>query len=175
MSSGSRRQLKRVVHWVMLAVLAGLLYSSWPQSLGGSVAYVQVSGHSMDGTYKTGDLVIIRRQSHYSVRDIIAYKIPKGEFGAGAQVIHRIIGGNGTTGFITKGDNKKYKDEWHPHTSDVVGHAWLRLPGAGVWMARLAQPMPLGVLVGGLTLFVMVLPGKRPECEMVADEMPVPL
>ncbi|HEX4427685.1 MAG TPA: signal peptidase I [Frankiaceae bacterium] len=162
---------KRIFHWSMLAFLAALLYASWPQSLGGSVAYVQVSGHSMDGTYKTGDLVVVRKQSHYSVGDIVAYKIPKGEFGAGAQVIHRIIGGDGTTGFVTKGDNKKLKDDWHPRTSDVVGHAWLRAPGAGVWMARLAQPMPMGVLCGGLTLFVMVLPHGPEPIGMVAKEI----
>ena len=166
---------KRVVHWVLLGLLAGLLYVSWPQSLGGSVAYVQVSGHSMDGTYKSGDLVIVRRQSHYSVGDIVAYKIPKGEFGAGAQVIHRIIGGNGTIGFVTKGDNRKVKDDWHPRTSDVVGHAWLRVQGAGVWMARLAQPLPMGVLCGGLTLFVMVLPSGPEFKGMVAEEIPATL
>ena len=35
----------------------------WPQSLGGSVAYIKVQGHSMDGTYKSGDLIVVRKHT----------------------------------------------------------------------------------------------------------------
>jgi signal peptidase len=155
-----------VLSW---ALIAGFLIVFWPQSLGGPIAYVKVQGHSMDGTYQTGDLIVVRKQDHYSAGEIITYRIPKGEFGAGAQVIHRIIGGNGSTGFITKGDNKKFADDWHPRTSDVVGRSWIRVPGAGVWFSRLSQPLPMGVIVGGLTVFVMVLP--RRTFGMVAKEI----
>ena len=154
---------------MILALVAGIFLLTWPQSLGGPVAYVQVSGQSMDGTYKTGDLIVVRRQSHYSTGDIITYRIPAGQFGAGAQVIHRIIGGNGTTGFITKGDNKKFADAWHPRNHDVVGRSWLRIQNAGIWFSRLSQPLPLGVIVGGLTIFVMLLP--RRTYGMVAREI----
>jgi signal peptidase I len=154
---------------LLWAAVAAALFLVWPQSLGGSVAYIKVQGHSMDGTYQTGDLIVVRKQSHYAVGEIITYRIPKGQFGAGAQVIHRIIGGNGNTGFITQGDNKKFPDDWHPHDSDVVGRSWIRLPGAGVWFSRLSQPLPLGVIVGGLTVFVLVLPKK--SYGMVAKEI----
>lgn len=161
-----RRTVLNLMCW---GGIAAILFIIWPQSLGGSVAYIKVQGHSMDGTYKSGDLIVVRRHSHYAVGDIITYRIPKGDFGAGAQVIHRIIGGNGTTGFVTKGDNRKSADDWHPRNSDVIGESWVRVPGAGVWFSRISQPLPLGVIVGGLTVFVMVLPRKT--YGMVAKEM----
>jgi signal peptidase len=156
----SQRRTKVVQLLLTVLTLIGL-WLAWPQSLGGDVAYARVSGHSMDGTYRTGDLVIVTKQSHYSVGDIVDYRIPKGEFGAGAQVIHRIIGGNGRTGFITQGDNRTQPDDWHPRTADVVGHAWIRLPGIGVWFSRLATPLPLGALCAGLTMLMMLLPRRQ--------------
>src|SRR5689334_25447687 len=88
------RQPVKARNVVFFFIMAALLYLTWPQSLGGSIAYVKVNGHSMDGTYKSGDLVIVHRADDYRTGDIIAYRIPKDEFGSGAQVIHRIIGGN---------------------------------------------------------------------------------
>ena len=96
------RAIGNVLVWI--ALLGGLALM-WPQSLHGKVAYVAVDGHSMDGTYHTGDLIVVRRHSDYRVGQIIAYRVPKGEFGAGAEVIHRIVGGNPSGGFTTKGDN----------------------------------------------------------------------
>ncbi len=164
-----RSPVRRIGGLLAWTLITFALWVSWPQSMGGKVAYIQVSGHSMDGTYKTGDLIVVERHSHYSTGDIITYRIPKGQFGAGAQVVHRIVGGNGDTGFITKGDNKKFDDAWHPRNGDVIGRSWIRLPGAGIWFSRISQPLPLGVLVGGLTIFVMVLPRKA--YGMVAKEI----
>jgi signal peptidase I len=161
------RRIGSLLAWVLVGFA---LYISWPQSLGGDVAYIQVSGHSMDGTYKTGDLIVVRKHDHYSRGDIITYRIPKGTFGAGAQVIHRIIGGDGTKGFTTQGDNKKYPDDWHPRIGDVVGKSWVRLPGAGIWFSRVSKPLPLGVLVGGLTVFVMVLPNKSDRAKLQQEK-----
>ena len=130
----------------------------WPQSLGGAVAYVRVDGHSMDPTFHMGDLAIVRRQSSYRIGDPVAYRIPKGEFGAGAMVIHRLIGGNGVTGYVTKGDNKNLPDEWHPKTGDIVGRVRYDVPGFGTKLAALTKPMYLGGLVAALTVAVMLLP-----------------
>jgi signal peptidase len=154
----------------LLALLASVLgmWLLWPTTLGGDVAYVRVSGHSMDGTYRSGDLVIVRKQSHYAVGDIVAYRIPKDDFAAGAQVIHRIIGGNGIKGFITQGDNKPAPDDWHPKNADVVGHAWMHIAGAGTWFSKLAAPLPLGALCAGLTVVTMLFPRrltKRPTAQ----------
>jgi signal peptidase I len=148
----------RAARWMLLIGTLGLLAMFWPQSLGGQVAYVRVDGHSMDPALHLGDLAIVRHQSSYRVGDAVAYRIPKGEFGAGAMVIHRLIGGNGTTGYVTKGDNKNLPDEWHPTTADIAGRVRYDIPGAGTKLAALTKPMYLGGLVAALTVAVMVFP-----------------
>ena len=129
-----------------------LLAWLWPQNLHGSTAYIGVAGHSMDGTYRSGDLIVVRRQATYRVGDIVAYTIPAHEFGAGAHVIHRIVGGNATLGYATKGDNRTINDPWRPRNSDVLGRSWLRIPGLGNGIQKLAHPVPLGVLCGGIAI-----------------------
>ncbi|HET6908621.1 MAG TPA: signal peptidase I [Mycobacteriales bacterium] len=146
--------------WMLLVAVGALLFMFWPQSLGGKVAFVRVDGHSMDPTLHMGDLAVVRKQSSYAVGDPVAYRIPKGEFGAGALVIHRLIGGNGTTGYITKGDNKTIRDEWHPRNADIIGRVRYDLPGAGTKLAALTRPVYLGGLVAGLTVVVMLIPSK---------------
>ena len=47
---------------------------------------------------------------NYKVHDIVAYKVPKPNPQAGLEVIHRLIGGNGTTGWTVKGDNRTAAD-----------------------------------------------------------------
>lgn len=150
----------RSAGWMLLAATIGLLVMMWPQSLGGTVAYVQVDGHSMDPTFHLGDLAVVRRQSSYRIGDPVAYRIPKGEFGAGAMVIHRLIGGNGTTGYITKGDNKDRVDEWRPRTADIVGRVRYDVPGFGSTLAAFTKPMYLGGLVAALTVAMMLIPSS---------------
>jgi len=154
------REATRSVGWVLLVATLGLLAFMWPQSLGSKVAYVRVDGHSMDPTFHLGDLAIVRRQSSYRVGDAVAYRIPKGEFGAGAMVIHRLIGGDGTTGFVTKGDNKDRPDEWHPKTSDIVGRVRYDVPGFGTRLATFTKPAYLGGLVAALTVVMMLIPSS---------------
>lgn len=154
------RQGVRYASWVLLVATLALLAMFWPQSLGGAVAYVRVDGHSMDPTFHLGDLAVVRRQTSYRIGDAVAYRIPKGEFGAGALVIHRLIGGNGTTGYVTKGDNKNLPDEWHPKAADIVGRVRYDIPGVGTKLATLTKPMYLGGLVAALTVAVMVFPSS---------------
>jgi signal peptidase len=153
--------LSKLTSWLGTLTIAALMWLVWPQSFHGSIAYISVDGHSMDGTYKTGDLIAVRKLPAYQVGDVITYRIPKGEFGAGANVIHRITGGNGETGFTTQGDNKPLPDPWHPRTSDVVGKSAVRIPGGAHYFLMLSQPVPLGGLCAALTVFVMLLPKKE--------------
>ena len=145
--------------------MAAALFAMWPQSFGGKVAYVKVDGHSMDPTFHMGDLALVEKQSTYRIGDPVAYRIPKGEFGAGALVIHRLIGGDGFHGYITKGDNRTIKDEWHPRDSDVVGRVRFDIPRAGIWLGTMTRPVYMGALVASLTVLVMLLPerDKRPR------------
>lgn len=153
----------RTVQWMLLAALIPLAFLFWPQTLGGKASYVKVDGHSMDPTYHFGDLAIVRKQSSYNIGDPVAYRIPKGEFGAGAMVIHRLIGGDGVNGFTTKGDNRTIADEWHPRNSDVVGRVVYDLPAMGNKLAELTRPVNVGGLVAGLTVLVMLWPKREKE------------
>ena len=164
MARSSVRQGLRASGWLLLIATLGLLALSWPQSFGGRTAYVRVDGHSMEPTFSMGDLAVVRRQSSYAIGDAVAYRIPAGEFGAGAVVIHRLVGGDGVTGYVTKGDNKTLKDEWHPRTGDVVGRVRYVVPGAGTKLAELTRPVYLGGLIAGLTVLMMLVPSgtRRP-------------
>lgn len=152
---------RRVMRAGLLLLLAVAAWLSWPQSLGGRIAYIRVDGHSMDPTYGNGDLAVVRSQRSYTIGDPVTYRIPKGEFGAGARVIHRIIGGDGIHGFVTKGDNRTIADQWRPRTSDVVGRVVTHVSGAGDRIATLATPVNLGGLLAGITVTMMLLPDSK--------------
>jgi signal peptidase len=146
-----------------LAVLAALLWFCLPQSLGGRAGWVLVSGTSMLPRLHTGDLVLVERQSGYHVGEVVAYRVPKGQPGAGFEVIHRIVGGNGTTGWTMKGDNRTAPDLWHPKNSDIVGAKLLRIPDAWVVLRFLHTPLLLGLLAGLLAFFLIVFRGNGEE------------
>jgi signal peptidase len=154
------KQGVRASGWLLVASFAVLAAMFWPQSLGGSIAYVRVDGHSMNPTLHTGDLAVVRKQSSYRVGDPVAYRIPRGEFGAGAVVIHRLIGGDGSIGYTTKGDNRTIADDWHPRTADILGRIRYDIPAGGDVVAELSKPLWVGALVGGLTALVMVVPSR---------------
>jgi signal peptidase len=158
MDASTWRVARRTVQWCLVAATLAGLALIWPQTLGGKVSYVKVDGHSMDPTFHMGDLALVERQSTYRIGDPVAYRIPKGEFGAGALVIHRLIGGDGVHGYVTRGDNRNINDEWHPRDSDIVGRVRFDIPRAGIWLGTLTRPVYVGAFVASLTVLVMLLP-----------------
>src|SRR5207302_4486079 len=96
-----KERLRLPLALAKLAALVGVvvtcLWFGLPQSLGGRADWVMVSGTSMLPLH-TGDLVLVEHKSSYHVGEVVAYRVPKGQVGAGHVVIHRIIGGNGTKG-----------------------------------------------------------------------------
>ena len=142
-----RRRIGNMVFAVAFSVIAiGWFTTLRPERLGGPATFVMVQGTSMNPTYHTGDLVIVHRQAHYQVGDVIAYQIPKGQVGAGLTVIHRIVGGSPTTGFTTQGDSNPTPDDWHPTFADIQGSPWLLVPKGGNVLAFLHAPIPLAAL-----------------------------
>lgn len=154
---------------VVLALLFWAFYLC-PQSFGGRAGYVLVSGHSMLPRYHTGDLVLVERKPSYHVGEVIAYRVPKGDPMAGAQVIHRIVGGDATHGFLVQGDNRDAPDVWRPKPSDIVGAKALRIPNAVLVMQFLRSPVLLGLLAACF-VFVRVLGRKDDE---TAEVVPFP-
>jgi signal peptidase I len=118
------------------------------------MTYVVVSGPSMEPTYITGDLVVARNQPDYRIGDVVVFATGDGN------VIHRIIGGDGESGYVTQGDNNPDPDRWAPTDDEVLGEAVLHLPGVGdvVMLAKqvLITP-PFPYLLAGFVFLVIVL------------------
>src|SRR5690242_446369 len=127
-----------------LAIVAALGWFCLPQRVGGRADWVMVSGTSMLPRFHTGDLVLVEHQSSYHVGEVVAYRVPKGQVGAGYVVIHRIIGGNGRTGWRMKGDNRTAPDPWRPTDHDVIGSKLVRIPDAWFVLRLLHMPLVLG-------------------------------
>jgi hypothetical protein len=90
------------------------------------------------------------------VGDVIAYKVPGSDVGAGLTVIHRIIGGSASTGFITQGDNNPAPDDWRPKLADVEGSAWMVIPKGGRILTFLHAPIPLaGLAAAGVVMWIV--------------------
>jgi signal peptidase I len=119
----------------------------------------------MEPTFHPGDVVITRSASAYGIGDAVAYRVPAGEMGSGTIVIHRIVGGSAVEGFITQGDNNPDVDDWHPLSHDVLGRAWIHVPGLGRMMVWLSRPSGLAALAAvaaaGVALFPSTVTRRR--------------
>ena len=171
----ANRRARRVASWAVTALVLGAWFVALrPVSLGGPLSFIGVTGFSMEPTYYEGDLVVVRERSHYDEGDVVAYRIPAGDPGEGHNIIHRIISGDGETGFTTQGDNNSYTDVWHPTQGDVIGEVWIEAPNVARWLGRLRSPSSLAVLVGGGSFLVMILPERRRRAAATALRSPGP-
>src|SRR6266513_1171992 len=146
---------------LVLAATSLWAFTLRPESLGGPTSYLMVRGVSMVPAYHTGDLVIVRRKATYRKGDVIAYRVPGGDVGAGSVVFHRIVGGNPSTGFVMQGDNNPVPDDWHPRSGDILGRDWLLIPRAGALLAFLHAPLPMASLAAGITVAILALPPAK--------------
>lgn len=135
-------------------VVTALFLALWfvllaPTAIGGWTSYIRVSGHSMEPTYHTNDLILVRHQGAYRPGDVVAFHTERG------RVIHRIVGGNGISGFQTRGDHNQWNDPWKPRASDVVGRAWFRIPNGGAALDFARQPYGVGLIAALATTLVL--------------------
>lgn len=134
--------------WMVIGVNAWFL---WPESLGGSTAFIIVNGTSMEPTYYQGDLVVARK-GEPQVGDVVVYE-PEGY--GGARVVHRIIGGDATTGWVTQGDNNDWIDQWQPTNEAIVGIVEMHFGGIGKVTAFFLTPWPWAfVLLSAVALLL---------------------
>src|SRR6202171_3534414 len=136
-----RRWLKASIEVLALGIIGICAIMLRPQSLGGPVNYVVVHGNSMFPTYHDGYLVVTHERPLYSVGDVVAYRVPRGELGTGRLIIHRIVGGSAGSGFVMKGDHNPTADPWHPKSTDVAGSSWIVGPRVGSLLVFLRQPL----------------------------------
>jgi len=122
---------------------AWLLFA--PPLMGGRTTYVVTHGVSMEPTFHSGDLALVRPASQYRVGEVVAYHSSLLHI----VVLHRIIAiHNGRYTF--KGDNNNFVDPVHPTRAQLVGRLWIHLPGGGSVLGYLHSPVMMTVLVGTL-------------------------
>ncbi|MEJ2011663.1 MAG: signal peptidase I [Anaerolineales bacterium] len=135
---------RRHTHALTTSALLVLMAAIWivlaPTKFGGQASYVMVAGASMEPTLKRGDLVIVREAQSYEVGQIVTYRHP-----TIGPIIHRIIDRQGSR-YTFKGDNNDWVDSYQPTASEIVGAAWIYLPGAANWLLKLRMPAGLALL-----------------------------
>jgi signal peptidase len=159
-----RKRAWRIVESAVIFVVAIVIL--WPAQFGGLTGLTVVSGHSMEPTYHTGDLVVSLRQLSYAPGDIVSYKVPAGQAGEGGRVIHRIFSIDSSTGaavYSTKGDNNPSVDPWHFGTNDVMGHALFSIPSMGSVLGGVTNPIVVGLASGLLVTILLWRIGSAPK------------
>src|SRR3954453_16606422 len=124
-----------------LALGAYVLAAIWlflaPPAVGGQTTYVVTSGISMEPSFHTGDLALVRKQDGYAVGDVVAYRSPT----LGEVVLHRIHSGD-DDGFRTQGDNNSWLDPDTVTDDEILGRLWVHVPKAGDFLhARTLVPV----------------------------------
>lgn len=142
-----QRWWRRAVTAATVLLVAAVAVLTTPPALGGNTGYTIVAGRSMQPTIDSGDLVITRTKPTYGQGDVVVYRIPAGEPGAGVKVIHRITGGSAEDGFVTTGDNRNRADVWRPTHDDIIGAHWRTVPAGGQVFLWLRSPLALGIVL----------------------------
>lgn len=159
-----------------LFVLAVILLA-WPVQLGGNLGLVVVAGHSMDGTYRSGDLLLTWPSADYRAGDVIVYRVPDGEPASGLRVVHRVVSGDARSGFVTQGDNRDTTDIWRPRPHDIDGSPFLVLPVGGLVLRWLLSPLALALLCA-VCVYLLVVGKNDTDSEGEATRLepgdPVP-
>jgi len=171
--------LRRPVNIAFFGVLIVVLTAWWvelrPTSLlGGPATFITVKGTSMLPTLKTGDFVLAEAQAAYKVGDLVVYRVPKGQIGAGDDLIHRIVAGNATVGFTLKGDNNPAPDPWTVPRSDILGKEAVVIGGFGSTLLVLRSPLFAGLAAALIAMWVVLSPPewlgrKRPAVKATAS------
>ncbi|QIK68133.1 signal peptidase I [Nocardioides sp. HDW12B] len=156
-----RHPLGHVARLLGWGALAALLWLTLPPQYGGHVGTTVVSGHSMEPTYWTGDLVLTWRGASVEPGDVVVYRVPEGEPGEGLHVVHRVQAVDRDGRFTMLGDNNDEADLWTPTTDDVVGEVFAAVPQGGRWMTILLSPLALALLCGVLVTLAVVTDGRR--------------
>lgn len=139
----------------------------WPTTLGGCTTLTIVSGHSMEPTYFTGDLVVARC-GEPAIGDVVVYQ-PANV--GGARVIHRIVGGDATAGWELRGDNNSFDDPWTPTGDEVLGIGGLHLAGVGRAAMLVLSPV-LWVSLIFLAAGLLIWPAESSDRTEEMDDDP---
>lgn len=136
---------KTIRSTLIILLLATALWMIFgPVQLGGPVAYVIISGNSMEPEIELGDLVIARRAQDYEISQAVVYQHPQIGF-----VYHRIVAQEEGS-YILKGDNNDWLDSYQPSENEILGVGRFVIPGAGNLVRTLREPL-------NFTLFAFII------------------
>jgi signal peptidase I len=137
-------------------IVFALCCAAWlvlaPAGIGGSTSYITTHGTSMEPSFHTGDLAVIRPASRYRIGDVVAYRSTL----LHTVVLHRIVALQGAR-YVLKGDNNNFRDPTFPDHSQVVGSLRLRVAGGGRILGRLLAPVPVALFTGGAAALLLFL------------------
>ena len=136
----ARRVLRGLIFALAALLLAGNIYTAVAKNVLGKKSptvfgfssSVVLTG-SMSGAIEPNDLIITRRQSDYTVGDIITFS------SGTSSVTHRIISADGE-GYRTKGDANNTADALPVIKSDVIGKVVLIIPKIGAFIGFVQTP-----------------------------------
>jgi signal peptidase I len=135
-----------IAGYVALALLAVLL---WPQRWGGTMTYDITHGTSMQPTFQTGDLAILRKAGSYHVGEVAAYRSPS----LHTTVMHRIQTKT-ARGYTFKGDHNNFVDPDTVPDKAMLGRLLFRVPGVGRFLLWFVNPLHLALAIGGVALLL---------------------
>jgi signal peptidase len=166
--AGSVGRRRRPVRRAIAAVLVCAFALSWwaflrPASLGGPLTMIVVNGVSMEPGLHSGDLAVVWERDGYARGDVIAFRHRNEDGELGSHVIHRIIGGDATRGFVLQGDNNDWVDAWEPTADQVAGRMLFHVPALGKAVLWIAQPLHLAALFAAVTVALVAGGGRRED------------
>lgn len=167
-----RRAIRNWGAVVAIGVVVASVFLLRPGVVNGPVAWVVVAGDSMLPTLASGDVVFVKRKESYDRGDVVAYRVPEGDPGAGIVIIHRIVGSD-RHGYRLRGDNKDGLDPWQPEDEDVVGSMFFDIPRLGLAVGFLRTPMGFAALAAIVT-FSILAGGTEAGRRRRRDEDPPP-
>ena len=147
--------------WLQILLFGVAALAFWmflaPSQIGGPVTYAVVHGHSMEPALHDGDLVVAVRQDGYAVGDTVLYD----KFGG--LVIHELVAGNPTEGWVSRGINNSWDDAWRVLPADIEGTYLFSSSTLGSALGWLVDH-PQAVALAAVLVFVLLslpLPHRR--------------
>lgn len=143
----------------------------WPASLGGATTVLVVKGTSMEPTYHSGDVVIVRSEPHPAVGDVVVVGVGGS---SDTRVVHRVVERRDDGRLVTKGDNRSTEDGFLTEPDHVVGTARLHVPRAGLVILAMSRWWMIAVLCGGLaavSIWSRTEPPSRRRRIVIPDEL----
>lgn len=165
-----KRTVSVVFSVLSTLLLAGFCLLAWPTSLGGKAAWVTVSGTSMLPNYRTGDMVLAWNDGNWHVGDVVLYSVDGTSTNL---IVHRLVSGDATSGWIAQGDNKPAPDPWTIPQSSVRGRELVHIPFVGVVLTAARTPQVLAIAAGALVFgAVLMVPKRKRKLERIKVDEP---